>query len=237
MAGEPDPFLHDGEALGQALRERLSRYPASPALRAAVRRTLAPPTPAWQPRWLAPAGAALATALAMVLWLAPGLPTTTPGEAVHRMVRAAVTEHARGIAWGQRQPDWVPAVLPRAMEESGIVLNWVFTGDDEIVLVDARPTYVEGHRGLTLSYLDRNGHTVSYIVIPAATLALPERGRVQIDRWRPLLRRENGWSLIVWKQAGLLCLLVADLVSEQDLTRLKSYFVKVRSATELYAVY
>ena len=35
----------------------------------------------------------------------------------------------------------------------------------------------------------------------------------------------------MWKQQGLFCVLVADLVSDDDLARLKQYFVKVRSAT------
>jgi hypothetical protein len=58
-----------------------------------------------------------------------------------------------------------------------------------------------------------------------------------VDRWRPLVRKENGFSLIVWRQQGLLCVLVSDLVSENDLNRFKEYFVKVRSSTEPYPVY
>ncbi len=57
----------------------------------------------------------------------------------------------------------VPAVLPRAMEESGVALNWVFTGDDEIQLINAQPTYLEGRRGIELAYQDADGHTVTYL--------------------------------------------------------------------------
>ncbi|HMH76460.1 MAG TPA: hypothetical protein VK547_07525, partial [Candidatus Udaeobacter sp.] len=64
-----------------------------------------------------------------------------------------------------------------------------------------------------------------------------ERGRVQIDRWRPVVKRENGFSLILWRQQGMLCVMASDLVSDDDLTRFKGYFVKVRSSTEPYAVY
>ena len=71
-------------------------------------------------------------------------------------------------------------------------------------------------------------------MVPAA---LPERGRVQVDRWRPLIRMESGFSLIIWKQQNLLCVLVSDLVSDADLAKFKEYFVKVRSSTEPYAVY
>ena len=78
---------------------------------------------------------------------------------------------------------------------------------------------------------------MTYLILPAGQVALPERGRVQIDRYRPLLRQENGWSLFLWRQQGLLCVLISDLVSDDDLDRFKEYFVKLRTSTEPYAVY
>jgi len=51
------------------------------------------------------------------------------------------------------------------------------------------------------------------------------------------VKRENGFSLILWRQQGMLCVMASDLVSDDDLTRFKGYFVKVRSSTEPYAVY
>ena len=67
-----------------------------------------------------------------------------------------------------------------------------------------------------------------------AGVALDNRGRVQIDRWRPLVRTENGFSMILWKQQNLLCALVSDLVSRDDLAKLKEYFIKVRSSSDPY---
>lgn len=64
-------------------------------------------------------------------------------------------------------------------------------------------------------------------------VAIPDRERVQIARWRPAVRTEDGFSLIVWKQAGLVCVMVSDLVSDFDLKRFEDYFIKVRSSTEL----
>ena len=113
----------------------------------------------------------------------------------------------------------------------------MFTGDEEIRLVNAKPTYVEGRRGIELAYQDAGGHAVTYMIVPGGSVTLPERGRVQIDRWRPVVRREGGFSLILWRQQGMLCALASDLVSEEDLTRLKGYYVKVRSSTEPYAVH
>ncbi len=151
--------------------------------------------------------------------------------------RAVISEHARTIWWGESRPDVVPAALPRAMAESGVALNLVFSGDDKLNLVNAQPVYLDGRRGIELAYVDVDGHTVTYVVLPARTISLPDRGRVQIDRWRPLVRTEGGFSLILWKQQDLLCILVSDLVSDADLAKLKGYFVKVRSSTEPYVVY
>jgi hypothetical protein len=78
---------------------------------------------------------------------------------------------------------------------------------------------------------------MTYVIVPGGTVTLPERGRVQIDRWRPVVKKENGFSLIIWRQQGLLCVMASDLVSEQDLARFKQYFVKIRSSSEPYVVY
>ena len=242
MARDPgeDQPIGDDRLVDRALRERLGRYPASPRLRASLLRALeaeaAPPR--WGVNWLAPAVSALATAVVMLLWVAGGLPTALPGDPLRDLTRAVVTEHARTLSWTDAQPDVVPATLPRVMDESGIILNLVFTGDSDLRLVNAHPTYVEGHRGLSLAYQDTRGHGVTYVIFPGAvTVALPEQERVKIETWRPVVRKESGFSLIMWKQQGLFCVLVADLVSDDDLARLKQYFVKVRSATDLYQRY
>jgi hypothetical protein len=173
----------------------------------------------------------------MLLWIAPGLPTMAAPDPLRPLTRAVINEHSRTILWGESRPDVVPTVLPRAMDESGVSLNWVFTGDDQIRLINAQPIYLEGRRGMELAYEDADGHTVTYLILPLPALVLPERGRVQIDRWRPLLRKDSGFSMIMWKQQGLLCVLISDLVSDDDVGKLKEYFVKVRSSTEPYATY
>lgn len=228
----------DGE-MGRLLRERLPRHPATPVLRAAVAEALmldgAPRS--WWVFWLPPACSAVATALVMLLWIAPSLPSAPPVDPAQLVARAVLAGHARNVFWGESRSDVVPAALPRAIEESGVGLNWVFTGDEEIQLVNAKPTYLEGRRGIELTYQDVAGHTVTYVIVPGGTVALPERGRVQIDRWRPVVKKENGFSLIMWRQQSLLCVMASDLVSDDDLSRFKQYFVKVRSSTDPYAVH
>lgn len=238
MTSEQNEEQDDG-GMGRLLRERLPRHPAPPALRAAVVEALMPGSPRerWAWRWLPPAFSAVATALIMLLFLAPSLPSAPGADPVHLVTRAVLAEYARSVFWGETRSDVVPVALPRAMEESGVALSWVFTGDEDIQLVNAKPTYLEGRRGIELAYRDAAGHTVTYIIVPGGSVTLPERGRVQIDRWRPVVRKENGFSLILWRQQGLLCVMVSDLVSDDDLSRFKQYFVKVRSSTEPYAVY
>jgi len=239
MANEGLERPEDDGTIGRLLRERLPRHPARAGLRASVVEALVPQPrrPSWLTVWLPPAFSAVATALVMLLWLAPSLPTASAPDPVQLMTRAVLAEHARNILWGQSRPDVVPAALPRAMEESGVALSWVFTGDEDIQLSDAKPTYLEGRRGIELTYQDVAGHTVTYVIVPGGSVTLPERGRVQIDRWQPLVKKENGFSLIIWRQQGLLCVLASDLVSDSDLSRFKQYFVKVRSSTEPYSVY
>jgi hypothetical protein len=239
MSPERSREPEDDGGIGRLLRERLPRHPAPSVLRAAVVEALTPgrPRQPWWAVWLPPAFSAVATALIMLLYLAPLLPTAPGADPVQLVARAVLTEHARNVFWGETRADVVPALLPHAMEESGVALSWVFTGDEDIQLVNAQPTYLEGRRGIELTYQDAAGHTVTYIILPGGNVSLPERGRVQIDRWRPVVRKENGFSLIMWRQQGLLCVLASDLVSDDDLTRFKQYFVKVRSSTEPFAAY
>jgi hypothetical protein len=224
--GEPDE-------LTRLLRERVTRHTAPAGLRAAVAETLSPSEGHRRPwLWLPPALSALATAMVMLLWLMPALPRSG-GDPLQLLSRAVMTEHARAVLWGEARPDAVPGALPRVMEESGVLLNWVFTGDQDLRLVNAQPTFLEGRRALALTYQDRDGHSVSYIIARGPNVAIPDLGRVQIAKWRPLVTKDNGFAMIVWKQSGLVCVMVSDLVSDDDLGRFKEYFVKVRSATEL----
>jgi hypothetical protein len=238
MTGETEDRDREDVALRRLLRERLPRHPSPPHLRAAIMRAAGrePGRPRWAVLWIPPAASALAMALITLLWIAPSLPTGVSPDPIRLLARALISEHARTVLWGESHADVVPAVLPRAMEESGVALSWVFAGDDAIRLVNAQPTYLEGRRGIELIYRDADGHAVTYVILPAGPVVIPERGRVQIDRWRPLLRTEGGFSFIIWKQQSLLCLLVSDLVSEADIAKLKQYFIKVRSSTEPYQV-
>jgi hypothetical protein len=224
---------NEPDEITRRLRQELPRHAAPARLRAALAGALERPEGRARPSlWLPPALSALATALVMLLWLAPSLPRSSP-DPMQRLSRAVMSEYARAVFAEEINPEQVPASLPRVMRDSGVLLHWVFTGDADIKLVNAQPAYLEGRRALALTYQDRDGHAVSYIVGREPNVAIPDRERVQIARWRPAVRTEDGFSLIVWKQAGLVCVMVSDLVSDSDLKRFKEYFIKVRSSTEL----
>lgn len=225
------------EALSRRLQSELPRYEAPGRLRAIVAGVEAPDSrPGW---WLAPAVASAATAMILILFFVPLLPRMAPPDPVLRFTRAVVAEHTRAVMWGARRPDIIPTALPWLTQESGIGLSKVFSGDDRLTLLEAEPVYLEQNRGVAVHYRDVDGHRVTYVTLPAPTSGwvLPERHRVKIDRWRPALLNEGGFSVWVWRQGNLACFLVSDMVSEADLQSFKDYFFRVRSATEPIPAY
>jgi hypothetical protein len=182
--------------------------------------------------WLSAALAASATALLLFLFFIPLLPRIVPADPVQRLVRSVVAEHTRTLMWGARRPDVILAALPWLTQESGIGLARVFAGDERLTFVSAEPVYLEQRRGIALYYRNENGHLLTYVVLPAPGLPMPERQRIQVDRWRPALLRDSGFSIWVWKQGDLACFIVSDMISETDLGDFREYFVRVRIATE-----
>jgi hypothetical protein len=219
------------DALGERLRSELRRYAAPAYLRGSVTETAEPARA--RPAWLAPTLAAAATALVLVLTAIPFLPRILPADPTERLVRSVVAEHTRALMWGARRPEVVPTALPWLTQESGIGLRKFFVGDDRLVFVGAEPVYLEGRRGMALYYRDADGHLVTYTVLPAPGLPLPESRRIQIEnRWRPALMSDSGFSAWVWRQGDLACFIVADMVSESDVERFKDYFVRLRLSTD-----
>ena len=216
------------EALGSRLAAELPRHAAPSRLRGAVSRT---PRPSMRP-WLAASLSASATALLLLLVFIPMLPRIVPADPVQRMVRSVVAEHTRTLMWGARRPDVIPAALPWLTQESGIGLLRVFAGDERLTFVAAEPVYLEQRRGIALYYRDENSHLLTYVVLPAPGLPIPERQRQQVDRWRPALLQDSGFSVWAWKQGDLACFIVSDLIAETDLTNFREHFVRVRVATE-----
>jgi hypothetical protein len=225
--------------LGPRLRSELHRYQAPARLRVSILDAAAPRSR--RSAWLAPMLSACATALVLILFATPMLPRPAPADPLQRMTRAVISEHSRALMWGARQPQILPAAQPWLTRESGIGLSRAFVGDDRLGFIGAEPVYLERERGVALHYRDVDGHLVSYVVLPAPGLIVPERQRTPIGRWRPMLARDNGFATFVWKQGDgartVACFLVSDMVSVADLERFKDYFARVRAATEPFPAY
>lgn len=216
------------------LSGHLPRHRAPAELRSAIRRAMTPAQPArrW---WWAPTLSAAATALAMGLVWMSVLPRALPADSLTRLQRAVVSEHTRTLMWGEPKDDVVPAALPWLAQETGINLSRVFVGDNDLTPTAGDPIYLEGRRGVAIHYKDGDEHVISYIVLPAPGLTVPDRKRVQVGRYRPGLYRADGFAVLVWKQSDFACFLISDMVSDDDLERFKTYFVRIRETTEPYA--
>ena len=226
-----DSIPDSDEHLGRRLAAELPRYTAPPSLRVAILQA-AEAAPLRRPAWLSPLLASAATAMVFAMLMLTVLPRLQPADPVDQMVRAVVSEHSRALMWGSRQSQVIPAALPWLQEQSGIGLSSAFVGDDSLTFVSAEPVYLLRQRGLAVHYRDVDGHLVSYIALPADQLKVPDRERVQIDRYRPALMKDSGFVAWVWRQRDVACFLVSDMVSADDLERFKDYFVRVRTSTE-----
>ena len=223
------------EMLGRRLSAELPRHAAPARLRVSIVEAATPRSR--RPMWLMPMLSAAATAMILVLAVMPVLPRIVPADPVQRYVRAVVSEHSRAIMWGARHGEILPSGIPALTQESGISLNRVFVGDERLEFVAAEPVYLERQRGVAIHYKDTDGHMISYVALPAVGLVVPDRERVQIERWRPALVRDSGFASWVWKQGDVGCFLVSDMVSADDVERFKEYFVRIRVSTEPVPAY
>lgn len=222
------------DALSHQLQTELPRYTAPAQLRAAIGAAAVRPR---RPAWLAPSLAALSTAAVILLFLLPMLAATSHPDPVQQLVRAVVSEHSRAVMWGTRSSTFMPAASSWLTQESGIALARVFAGDDALSLIGAEPVYLLRERGVALHYRDHADHVLTYVALPAPTLQLPERYRVAVASWRPVLVQDGGFAVWVWKHGDLVCFLVSDMVTVDEIERFKDYFVRVRTATEPLLAY
>jgi hypothetical protein len=227
-------FDESDESLSRRLAG-LPRYAAPARLRVSIVEAVSPRPR--RPVWLAPLLSAAATTMALALLVLPVLPRIAPADPVQRYVRAVVSEHSRTLMWGARHGEILPTALPWLTEQSGISLPKVFVGDDRLTFVAAEPVYLERQRGVAIHYRDIDGHMLTYIALPAPGLAVPDRARVPIGRWRPALLRDSGFASWVWKQGEVGCFIVSDMVSADDVERFKEYFTRIRSTTEPVPAY
>jgi hypothetical protein len=226
-----DDRLDSDEALSSRLSGELPRYRAPAHLRVSIVAATEPRSR--RPAWFLPLVSAAATALVFGFVVLPLMPRATAADPTLRLAQAVVSEHSRALMWGARKPEIYPAALSSDLwEEAGVSLARVFVGDEQLLFLAAEPVYLERRRGIAVHYRDGDGHLVTYVALPAPGVTVPERQRIQIEKWRPALMRDSGFAALVWKQGDIACFLVADMVSEDDLARFRDYFVRVRSGTD-----
>ena len=223
------------EELGRRLAADLPRHSAPLHLRRAILAAATPRPP--RVPWLAPAVTALATAAVLLLFVIPTLPRVVPPDPTDRLVRAVVSEHTRTLMWGARGGDVVTTSVPDLTRSTGVSMSRLFVGDDRLTLVAAEPVYVDRHRGIAIHYRDVDGHLVTYMAVPAPNITVPDRDRVQIERFRPALLRDSGFATWLWRQGDIACLLVSDMVSDAERDKFKDYFLRVRNTTEPVSAY
>src|SRR5207249_11700056 len=116
----------------------LPRHAAPDRLGAAIVEAATPP-PRRRFACLAPAFAAPAPALVLVLAFVPLLPRILPADPAQRLMRSVVAEHERALMWGARRPEAIPTALPWLKQESGSDVTRGFAGDDLLAFSAAVP--------------------------------------------------------------------------------------------------
>jgi anti-sigma factor RsiW len=218
------------EAVLASLAGRLTRMPAPPALHRRVRR-LGPPRAGYR-RWLGrPWVAAAAAAVLVTLLLSPWLSfrRAQPDDPLERFLEGGVTEHTRILLQLQTAPPYVPdpvAAFATVRSLTDVDIPPAFAGDAELTLVATRPTVIGDRKAAAVVLRDAAWFTTTYFAVHGKDLPMPDTGRVQIDRYKPYMRRADGFNLIYWKQGEYAYLMVSDL----DDPRSRQLFLKMRKA-------
>lgn len=226
-------WVREEQEIRNLLRNRLPYHKAPASLRVEIRASRERGRWSWWPQTVA---AALATALAMVLLFLPTLPHRTQGDGLQSFVPAVIDQHIRFLLWGKAssaEGETVDALL-QLRSELGIRLSMFYTGDDEMRLITAQPTYLRNLRGVAMVYEEPEGHMVTYLLLRngQGRFKMPDTGRVQIDRYRPYLVRTDGFALLTWRIGEWSLFLISDMVSDHDLPKLEKLFLRVRTAAE-----
>jgi len=112
----------------------------------------------------------------------------------------------------------------------GLVLAVKDEGDPmvggDLTLVGARPTYLFERKAAAFVYRDAGGRMVTLLVFRGADVQVPERGRVQVDKFKPYFGRTEGYTLCVWKQKDVGFSMVGKLSQEE----LAQAFLKIRQS-------
>jgi hypothetical protein len=120
------------------------------------------------------------------------------------------------------------AELPRVVSEQlGLPVTSLFLGDSELALMNARPVVAGDRKGVALLYTDRQGSASSLQCLSAPEIQVPKKNGLQVESFHPYHTQVDSLHVLVWKQEGMACFLVAAAAGDQELADL---FLKVRRA-------
>jgi len=204
------------------LRERVAA-----ALRAEAAEQPSRPWAAWLWRPLVPAAVGAAVALLVAVPLTWWLVGRPPAPFVV-LAREVAQEHERveyTRAWeqGRQEPEaalaylatWLDVAFPKPPKAGG-----------DLTLVGARPTYLFERKVAAFVYRDPGGRVVTLLVFRGGDVQLPERGRVQVDKFKPYFGAAEGYTLCVWKQKDVGFSMVGKMGQEE----LAQAFLKIRQS-------
>ena len=218
--------LHEADTtLGAALRLKLPRHAAPAALRRQILRVARRGRGrfALSNPWVSAAVAAGLTLVLVLPFLLRGRPDplqALAAEVISEHVRSVLAEETEGSGENYK------GVVQRLRAKTGVTLRWFYPGDPEIKLVYARPVLVLGKKGLGLLYQDQSGRMATYLVFPGEEVKVPATGRVKVADFNPYAGKADGYSLLLWKQEGLNCVLISDW----DRDRFLQLFLNIRRA-------
>jgi mycothiol system anti-sigma-R factor len=230
---EPCRAAYDAEAGLTARLARATRHRAPAGLRdrvAAALRAEAAEQPSrrlaawrWRPLVPAAAGAAVAVLLAVPLtwWL-----VARPPAPILVLAREVAQEHGRGestAAW-ERSPETPEAALAYLSTWMDVAFPKPPVAGGDLTLVGARPTFLFERKAVAFVYRDAGGRLVTLLVFRGADVQLPERGRIQVDKFKPYFGSADGYTLCVWKQKDVGFSMVGKLSQEE----LAQDFLKIR---------
>jgi anti-sigma factor RsiW len=153
-----------------------------------------------------------------------------PEDPLERVLQSGIAEHSRLLLQLQAQTHEGRLVSDPAetfatvQALTNVTVPWVFAGDEELTLMEARPTVIASRKAAAVVLRDRSWFITTYFAMPGKDLPMPDKGRVQIDRYRPYMRQADGFSIVYWKQGEYAHLMISDL----DPPRCQALFLKMR---------
>jgi anti-sigma factor RsiW len=206
----------------QDVPARLARW-----VRRRARRRRGLPRPlGWLARpWAAAAVAAVLVAAVLGPW--GYLRGSRPEDPLERVLQSGIAEHSRILLQLQALAGqvWDPAeTFATVRSLTDVQVPWVFAGDEDLTLMEARPTVIANRKAAAVVLRDKAWFTTTYFAMPGKDLPMPEKGRVQIGTYRPYMRQADGFNIVYWKQGEYAYLMISDL----DTPRCQQLFLRMR---------